>query len=124
MSYLLDTQTLLWIVVDHPQLSRRVRGIYLDQANEVFLSNASIWEMAIKISIGKLKLDDTLENFVSKHVKGNGTKILQIELEHLYPLENIPFHHRDPFNRLIISQSMVTNYPVLSSDQKFDLYPI
>jgi len=80
--------------------------------------------MAIKISLNKLYLNETLEDFTQKHIIGNDIEILKIELSHIYRVEQLPFHHRDPFDRLIISQSIEDNLPLLTSDIKFDEYPI
>lgn len=124
MRLLLDTHTLLWIVTDDEKLGKKAKLLYLDNQNDIYLSIASIWEMAIKTSLNKLELGDTLENFVAHHIKGNNIRILNIGLSHLYKIENLPFHHRDPFDRLIIAQSMAENYPILSSDNRFDLYPV
>ena len=80
--------------------------------------------MAIKISIGKLSIDYPLQEFVDHHIKGNDIKIMQIELPHIIKIEKLPFHHRDPFDRLIISQGMVEDIPIISSDDRFDSYPV
>jgi len=124
MNYLLDTQTLLWIVTDDTRLSKTVSRLFLDQQNEIFLSAASIWEMAIKISLQKLLLKGSLKDFATEHVLGNNIKILPIRLEHLYKLSNLPFHHRDPFDRLLIVQSLSENYPIISSNHAFEQYPV
>jgi len=124
LRYLLDTHTLLWIVNDDPQLGDEARNIYLNNANDIFASMASVWEMAIKISLKKLEIPGTLSDFVKEHIRGNKIDILSIELNHLYQLENLTYFHRDPFDRLIISQAIVENIPILSSDKAFDDYPI
>ena len=85
---------------------------------------ASIWEMAIKISLQKLEIPDTLSEFVKEHVRGNKIDIMSIELRHLYQLENLSLSHRDPFDRLIIAQAIAENIPVLSKDEAFEDYPI
>ena len=103
MKYLIDTQTLLWIVTDDPRLSQEAKHIYLDSENEIFLSMASIWELAIKSSLGKLTFEKSLEEFVDEHVKENDIQILNIELPHVLRIEQLPFYHRDPFDRLLIS---------------------
>ncbi len=124
MNLLLDTHAFLWIVSGDKRLSRKAKKLYLDKSNEVYLSAASIWEMAIKISLGRLTLEDPLENFIAMHALGNGMKILEIRPKHLYKIEDLPFHHRDPFDRVIIAQSMLESYFVLGSDKAFDSYPI
>ena len=84
----------------------------------------SIWELAIKISLRKLSLQKSLKDFISEDIMGNDIKILNISTPHICNLENLPFYHRDPFDRLIITQSVTESIPVLSSDKIFDLYPI
>jgi len=124
MKCLIDTHTLLWIVTGDQKLSDRARDIYLNTENLIFFSMAGLWEMAIKISLNKLFLEGPLKDFIHTHIKGNDIKILNIEVKHILSLENLPFYHRDPFDRLLISQSMNENIPILSSDKAFDLYPV
>ena len=124
MKYLIDTHTLFWIVTKDQKLSEKAKKLYLNAENIIFFSLASIWEMAIKISLKKLSIGEPLKDFIQKQIKCNDIKILNIEIKHILSLENLPYYHRDPFDRLIISQSMNENIPVLSSDKIFDLYPI
>jgi len=124
MKYLIDTHTLLWIVTKNQKLSDRARELFLNTENLIFFSLASLWEMAIKISLNKLFLEEPLKDFIQTHIKGNDIKILNIEINHILSLENLPYYHRDPFDRLLITQSMNENIPILSSDKVFDLYPI
>ncbi|MFQ5633663.1 MAG: type II toxin-antitoxin system VapC family toxin, partial [bacterium] len=111
MKYLLDTHALLWIVQEDEKLSKKTAEIYLDPSNEIYFSVVSLWEMAIKINLQKLKIGDPLDNFVKNHVIGNGIRILKLATDHIFPLENLPLHHRDPFDRLLISQSMQEMMP-------------
>jgi PIN domain nuclease of toxin-antitoxin system len=120
----LDTHAFLWIVSDDKKLSRKVKKLFLNKSNEIYLSAASIWEMAIKISLGRLTLDEPLESFIETHAVGNNIKILDIRSKHLYKIENLPFHHRDPFDRIIIAQCMIENYSIAGSDKAFDSYPV
>ena len=124
MKYLLDTHTLLWITREDDQLSPIAREIYLDQHHDIFISMASLWEMSIKISLGKLNVHMPLAEFVKFHVRGNQINILDIKLPHIEQIEILPLHHRDPFDRLIVTQAMVENMPILSRDSHFDLYPV
>lgn len=124
MKYIIDTHTLLWIVTDDTKLSKKAKNIYLNSKNYIFFSIISIWEMAIKISLKKLSIDLSLQDFIKKHIKGNDIRILNIELQHILLLENLHYHHRDPFDRLIISQAIKENIPIISSDKLFDSYPI
>ena len=124
MKYLIDTQVLLWIITDDKRLSKKAKKIFLNSQNTILFSLASLWEIAIKISLKKLILDDGLPDFINKHIKGNAVEILDIEISHILALENLPFHHRDPFDRLIISQSITENISLVSSDKSFDMYTI
>jgi len=124
LNLLLDTHAFLWIVSGDKRLSRKAKKLYLDKSNEVYLSAASIWEMAIKISLGRLTLEEPLENFIATHAVGNNIKILEIRSKHLYKIEDLPFHHRDPFDRVIIAQCMLENYFVVGNDKTFDSYPV
>jgi PIN domain nuclease of toxin-antitoxin system len=114
MKFLLDTHALLWILSEDKRLSEDAKNEYLNRENTIFLSMASIWEMSIKISLNKLKLS----------VVGNDIKLLRIESSHIYPLQKLPFYHRDPFDRLIICQAMYEKMPIISSDKNFDLYSV
>ena len=124
MRYLLDTHTLLWITTDDVRLSDKVKEIYLDAENVIFCSIASVWELAIKTSIGKIKFEKDLDDFIEVHVKGNNIDIAKIELPHVLRIANLPFHHRDPFDRLIIAQAIEDNLIILGSDSIFDKYKV
>lgn len=124
MKYLLDTHTLLWIVTDSPKLSKKAKKLYLETDNLILFSLASVWELAIKSSIGKIEFEKSLENFIEEHVKRNNIQILNIELSHLLRIEQLPFHHRDPFDRILISQLIENNLSIISYDKMFDLYNV
>lgn len=124
MECLIDTHTLLWIVTDDVQLSKKARRIFLDEQNEIFISIASLWEIAIKVSLKRLNLNQTLNEFYIRHVVGNKIRLLDLKVEHLEVLETLSFHHRDPFDRLIISQAIVEKIPLLSNDKVLSKYPI
>ena len=124
MKLLLDTHTFLWFINGDANLSAAARQLIEDHGNERLLSIASLWEMAIKRSIGKLELDISFANLMEQHITGNAIDLLPIRPAHLDVLKTLSFHHRDPFDRLIIAQSIVENVPILSRDITFDLYPI
>jgi len=124
VKYLLDTHTLLWIVNDDPRLSKKSKQVYLNSENLILFSIASLWEIAIKISLKKLSIEEPLNEFIQIHIKGNDIKFLNIEVPHILLLENLPYHHRDPFDRLIVTQCIHEDITLLSSDKMFDLYPI
>lgn len=123
MRYLLDTQILLWIFGESDKLTATATQIVKDQKNSLCVSKDSFWEAAIKVNIGKLTLPFELEVLVQETLSNN-IEILEIEMSYILRHVNIPLHHRDPFDRLIISQAMVEELPVISSDDKFSLYDI
>jgi PIN domain nuclease of toxin-antitoxin system len=124
MKILLDTQAFLWIIMDAPELSKKAKNIFLDQSNDLYLSLASIWEVAIKSSLNKLKLKQPIEKFFPAQLQKNGIRQLDISFRHVVGVSSLPFYHRDPFDRLIISQAIQENLPILSCDEAFDMYDI
>ena len=124
MRLIIDTQVLIWWTNDVSNISRRVQDIIFDLDNELWLSLASIWEMQIKISLGKLDLPRSLPDIIATQIEENQIKILPIELSHIYALDRLPLHHRDPFDRLIIAQSLTEEMPIASIDKAFDAYLI
>ncbi|MEM7725876.1 MAG: type II toxin-antitoxin system VapC family toxin [Cyanobacteria bacterium P01_A01_bin.45] len=124
MKLLLDTHTFLWFVNDNPKLSDHLKDLIEDTNNVSYLSVASLWEMSIKFNLGKLTLDPNYEEFVEREVTTSTIQLLNIELEHLRINATIPFHHRDPFDRLIIAQSMAEDIPIVTVDSAFDKYEV
>lgn len=124
MKLLLDTHTFLWFVNDNPKLSNHLKDLIEDINNVSYLSVASLWEMSIKFNLGKLTLDPNYEEFVEREVTTSTIQLLNIELEHLRVNATLPFHHRDPFDRLIIAQSIVEEIPIVSVDSAFDKYSV
>ena len=124
MRHLLDTHTLLWYTLADPQLSGTAKALILDPANEILISPASYWEIAIKLSIGKLTLHQPYDDFIDVCLNKYGFVILPIEPKHTAVLTTLPFHHRDPFDRLIIAQAMAEGIRVVSNDPAFDAYPV
>ncbi|NBD17323.1 MAG: PIN domain-containing protein [Cyanobacteria bacterium] len=123
MNVLIDTHTFLWFINDSPNLSSTAKDL-LESDNEVCLSLASIWEIAIKVSLGKLALPTTVGEFIPEQLELNQINILPIQVSHLDTVASLPFHHRDPFDRLIIAQAICEQISVVSVDQVFDLYEI
>jgi len=121
---LLDTHTFLWWVADAPQLSRPARRVIAAGDNECFLSAASCWEMAIKASIGKLDLDGTVERFVPHQLTENGFSELPVEVRHAARVARLPFHHRDPFDRLLAAQALEEHLAIVSADPIFKRYGV
>lgn len=122
MRFLLDTHAFLWIAADDPQLSPNVRVLFADVGNEIFLSAVSVWEIAIKASLGKLTLASPLSRLVAGGVD-RGIRLLSIVCEHTYPIAHLPFHHRHPFDRLLAAQASHEGMYLVSRDPKFDAYP-
>jgi len=124
MKALLDTHSFLWFIQDHPSLSPSARSFIESWENELFLSAASVWEMAIKISLGKLSVPSPFEGFIDEQCSINRFTWLPLRSSHLGLLINLPFHHRDPFDRLLIAQSIREQLAIISKDQAFDSYPV
>ncbi len=124
MRLLLDTHIFLWFIDGDEQLNASSRALIEDEANEKFISIASVWEIAIKVSTGKLKITPSFEQRVPEQIEVNGFEILPIQTSHLAEVARLPFHHRDPFDRLLIAPSRAENIPLLSADTAFDAYDI
>ncbi|MEG4515912.1 MULTISPECIES: type II toxin-antitoxin system VapC family toxin [unclassified Microcoleus] len=124
MRLLLDPHTFIWYVTDNPRLSANVKLLIEDENNEKLVSIASIWEMAIKHSIGRLNFSLPFMEFVRQQLSVSNIGLLEINLNHIEVAASLPLHHRDPFDRLIIAQSMAEQIPVLSVDAIFDAYAI
>jgi PIN domain nuclease of toxin-antitoxin system len=121
---LLDTHTLIWYYDADRRLSPlALKGID-EPANDVFVSPATYWEIAIKLGRRKLTLSEPYPDFVQHAILDNALIILPVELRHTAELVTLPHHHRDPFDRLIIAQPIVENMPLLSGDPTLDAYPV
>lgn len=123
MKLLLDTHILIWYLEGHSNLPEAQRLMIEDRRNQVAVSAVSLWEMAIKISIGKLELMDDLAT-IETILLQQGIRILPIQTPHLQRLLSLPFHHRDPFDRLLIAQALVEDMTLVSDDESFPLYPV
>ncbi|MDY6781392.1 MAG: type II toxin-antitoxin system VapC family toxin [Cyanobacteriota bacterium] len=114
MRVLLDTHVFIWIDDSPEKVSRHVMSLLLNTDNILMLSMASLWEMQIEIQLGKLQLNAPLPEVVATQQQINALQILPIELTHIFALDGLPKHHRDPFDRLLIAQAIVTQIPILS----------
>lgn len=121
MNYLLDTHTFLWFLEGNNNLSEKARISIENTENIKFISIASIWEVAIKLNLGKLKLDIKLEELKEEILKNN-FEILPLDFEHIIELSNLEEIHKDPFDRLIISQAISEKLTIISKDSNFSLY--
>jgi PIN domain nuclease of toxin-antitoxin system len=124
MRALIDTSTFLWFISGNEKLSIDARHYIADLDNQIFISIVSLWEIAIKTSLGKLELLLPFDRLISEHLEQNAITILSIEKAHLFKVINLAFHHRDPFDRLIIAQSLTEQLPVITSDAAFSQYPV
>ena len=124
MRLLLDTHTLLWFALTDPQLSGTATSLIIDPDNEKLVSPASYWEIAIKISIKKYVLSKSYEIFMDEAIDKNGFGYLHIEPKHTAALTTLPFHHKDPFDRLLIAQAIIEGIPIISGDTVLDSYPV
>jgi PIN domain nuclease of toxin-antitoxin system len=120
---LLDTNAFLYFINNDPALGKTARNL-LESEIDLLMSSASLWEIAIKLSIGKLTLPDSFTTFIPSQLHLNDIEILPIALLYLEKVSTLPFHHKDPFDRLIIAQSLIENLSVASSDAAFDSYGI
>jgi len=124
MRVLLDTHAFLWWIANDPMLSATARSVIANERNECFISVASCWEMAIKTSIGKLRLSKPVERFVPEEMANNNFQLLFMDFKHAAKVEMLPFHHRDPFDRLLASQVLSEKMSFISADAVFFDYGI
>lgn len=123
MKYLIDTHILIWFLEGDKQLSTEISALIENSQNEVYISQASLWEMAIKIGIGKLRLSISLSE-LEQFLMGHQFQILPINFPHYEELQNLPFHHQDPFDRMIIAQAKVENLILITHDRRFQMYDV
>ncbi len=124
MRLLLDTHALLWWVEDAPQLSTKARKAIAAADAECFVSLACAWEMAIKCQLGKLKLASSVRQYFPSQLAANGFVQLDIAFRHVARVESLPFHHRDPFDRLLIAQALEEKLTLVSADAVFENYGV
>ncbi|MCA9997973.1 MAG: type II toxin-antitoxin system VapC family toxin [Anaerolineales bacterium] len=124
MKLLFDTHTFIWWDSDPSQLSQQVLELCHNPENTLILSIATVWEIQIKSQLGKLSLTLPLNEYVRTQQQANGFYILPIHLEHVFKLNELPLHHKDPFDRLLIAQSAIEDAVLLSKDRIFAAYPI
>ncbi len=124
MRLLLDTHTFLWFILDDPQLSSTARNLIEDPANEIEVSPASYWEIAIKIKLRKYALPQPYQQFMETQITVNDIRILPIEPRHTSLLTTMHLHHKDPFDRLLVAQALTENIPIISVDPQLDAYSV
>ena len=117
---LVDTHALLWWLTDDPDLSAMAREALAEPANDVLVSAASVWEIAIKRALGKLEAPDDLPD----HIAAQGFGWLPVAAEHAWRVRDLPPHHRDPFDRLLVAQALVEHMPIVSADPRLRAYGV
>lgn len=123
MSYLIDTHTLLWYFKGDSQLSIKAKDILEDEKKDKYVSIVSIWEIAVKLTIEKIQLYYPFSDIVHK-LSFEKIGILNVSFKHTQQIISLPLHHRDPFDRMIIAQSITEDLTIISKDKNFSLYPI
>ena len=124
MKCLIDTHTLLWYTLNESQLSSTAHQLIINQNNQILISPASYWEIAIKISIGKLILHQPYKDFIAVCLNQYQFNILAITPEHTDSVITLPFYHKDPFDRLLVAQAIAEKIPIISVDTALDQYEI
>ena len=124
MRLLLDTHAFLWWVGANRELSRRARAAIGSGRNECFVSVASGWEIGIKVSLGALKVEGALDRFLPEQLAANSFQPLPVELRHCARLAALPFHHRDPFDRMLVAQALEEEFAVVTADPVFAKYGV
>ena len=121
--YLLDTHTIIWFARNLPQISNKALITINNIENNIFISDISIWEIAIKMKIGKLDIGISLKEFINK-IENIKIKWLSIKHNHILETINLPFHHRDPFDRMLIAQARTENMTIITRDKNFKKYDV
>jgi len=124
MRVLLDTHVLLWWVHDASRLRKETRALFADPANELLWSAGSTWELAIKAALGKLRIEEPMHAFVTRMMIEQGLTALPVHHAHAARIAELPSHHRDPFDRLLVAQALVEDVPLLTADSALTAYGV
>jgi PIN domain nuclease of toxin-antitoxin system len=124
MKLLLDTHSLLWFISGDARLSSTARSSIEDASHDKFVSIASLWETAIKVSIGKIALNAPFDRLFPHQLVINGFELLPISIRHTSAVSRLPFHHRDPFDRIFVAQAIAESLSIVSGDTAFDNYGV
>lgn len=124
MKLLLDTHTFLWLLDSPEKLSDRARDACQKPEHEIPLSTVSAWEIQIKAQLGKLTLGEPLAHIVAQQQADNGLQVLEITLPHVLAVNDLPLHHKDPFDRLLMAQSRVEKLHLVTADEQIGQYPV
>ncbi|AEH09999.1 MULTISPECIES: type II toxin-antitoxin system VapC family toxin [Protofrankia] len=122
--YLLDTQAWLWSLAEPRRLRADTRDLLADTANEILLSAASGWEISIKYRLGKLALPEPPRGYVPDRIRRTGVIPLAVEHDHVLRVAELPDHHRDPFDRLLVAQAQALNVPLITADGRLSAYEV
>ena len=121
MNYIIDTHILLWYMKGDSRISTETKKKIENSSNNILISNASLWEMAVKVNIGKLELNGSL-NDIKNYIDEKGIHLLEFDADDLDMLQRLPFHHQDPFDRLIIAQTKAKSLEIISNDWQVNKY--
>jgi len=121
---LLDTHTFLWAIRADERLSSRAREIFIAGRNELLLSVASIWEILLKVQVGKIRFEESAVGYLKRQILKNNIRMLPILIDHVARLESLPLHHRDPFDRILVAQCMEGSLSLLSADPLMKRYSV
>jgi PIN domain nuclease of toxin-antitoxin system len=124
VKFIADTHAFIWFITDSEQLSPKAKTLLEASESDRVLSVASVWEMAIKTSLGKLSFNKPLEQFLPEQLSLNYFRVLDISVEHALRVAGLPLAHRDPFDRMIVAQALTESLPILSNDSALDAYGI
>lgn len=124
MNYLLDTHAFIWWNENSPRLPVHVRQALSDRSNQIWLSHASVWELQIKIQLGKLKLGAPLADLMDQESRVNRLRLLSISYDDILKLDSLPMHHRDPFDRMIIAHTLTGGFHLVACDSEFAAYDV
>jgi PIN domain nuclease of toxin-antitoxin system len=124
MRFLLDTHAFLWFVLNDSQLSPKALQLIVEPAHNILISPASYWELAIKVSLGKYQIPGSFQVWMEQQIAANAFQILPITIAHTATVTTLPFHHRDPFDRLLIAQALTEKIVIVSADRVFDSYSV
>lgn len=124
MKILIDTHAFLWWVADDPQLSLKAKEIISNPDNEIYFSVVSAWEITIKVGTGKLSLSEPPEIYIPSRIASNQFEILPVQMTHILRINSLPNSHKDPFDRLLIAQSLVEDLLLMTLDSAIIQYPV
>jgi PIN domain nuclease of toxin-antitoxin system len=124
MRVLVDTHTFLWALLENHRLSAKAKQILTSKEHELYFSLVSLWEIAVKMKIGKLNTVGSSVTYIRDEMAEYGMELLPVRYEHILQLEQLPLHHSEPFDRLLIAQAIAESLPILTHDEMFPLYPV